>query len=101
MLWRTVGVRVVELDEDIDEGFLDVKQGKQEDSETWRASNQDIEFMVSERSGRAGTWSACSVSGILLPVAGPPAEYGCDPASLFLSSDMAPPSPVVLNSASV
>ncbi len=65
------------MSSELGKGFIDAKQGKQEDSEAWRASNQDTEFMVSERNGR-GTWSACSFPGNLLPVT--------DPASLLLSS---------------
>ena len=45
-----------------------MKHGKQKDSEAWRTSNRDIEFRVTAV-GLEGTWSACSVPGILLPVA--------------------------------
>ena len=58
------------MSSELDKGCMDVKQGKQEDIEAWRASNQDIEFMVSDRSGLEGTWSAFRFR-ILLPVAGP------------------------------
>ncbi len=39
---RCWGGRFELMSSELDEGFVDVKQGKQEDSEAWRASNQDI-----------------------------------------------------------
>ena len=51
---RYCGARSELGSSELDGDVIDTKHGKQEDSEAWRASNQDIEFMVSERSGRAG-----------------------------------------------
>ena len=46
--WRCCGARLELVSSELGENFLDVKQGKQEDSEAWSASNQDIEFMEDE-----------------------------------------------------